>query len=260
MEFKLEDKKSLVLGGSSGIGLAIARRLSDRGSEVILVSSNAEKLEKAKSTFKADAKVGLHLCNLMDRHEVSEFCNMLSTENSEFDILINNSGGPRVGNIFDVGIDDWDRAIQANFLSFVQLTRYCLDSMKQKGWGRVINISSTVAIEPSEQMVLSASVRSAVSAFSKSVADTVAKDGISINTICPGGIETERLASLIEQQAIKSGREYEETLKDNVKIIPAGRYGTPDELASFAEYLCCEEAVYITGRVLGFDGGLLRSF
>ena len=133
-------------------------------------------------------------------------------------------------------------------------------NMQRKGWGRIINITSTLAIEPAAGMTISASVRAGVSAFAKAVSDAVCNEGISINTICPGGIETERLKSLITAQAHNSGETYETTLEKSAASIPKGRFGSPDELASLAEYLCCEEAGYITGRTISFDGSLMRSF
>ena len=260
MEFQLEKKTALVLGGSSGIGLSIAQALASRGADIILVSSNQEKLNAASETFDSARTIETALCDLSSSNAVREFCDSLVRRERGVDILVNNSGGPKAGSIFDVSQNDWADALQANFFAFVQLTKACLPSMQNKQWGRIINISSTTAIEPTQQMIISSSVRAAVSAFSKSIADTVASDGISINTICPGGVETDRLSSLVSAQAKKAGKDYEEVLTENAKIIPAGRYARPEELASLAEYLCCEEAGYLTGRVLSFDGGLLRSF
>ncbi len=260
MEFQLEKKTALVLGGSSGIGLAIAQALAARGAAITLVSSNQEKLNAATRTFDNAQNIETALCDLSSSSAVSEFCDSLLLSERGVDILVNNSGGPKAGSIFDVSQNDWSDALQANFFAFVQLTKTCLPFMQKKHWGRIINISSTTAIEPTQQMIISSSVRAAVSAFSKSISDTVARDGISINTICPGGVETDRLTSLVSAQAKKLGKDYEEVLIENSKIIPAGRYARPEELASLAEYLCCEEAGYLTGRVLSFDGGLLRSF
>ena len=187
MEFQLEKKTALVLGGSSGIGLSIAQALASRGADIILVSSNQEKLNAATETFESARTIETVLCDLSSLKAVREFCDSLARSERGVDILINNSGGPKAGSIFDVSQNDWADALQANFFAFVQLTKTCLPFMQNRQWGRIINISSTTAIEPTQQMIISSSVRAAVSAFSKSVSDTVASDGISINTICPGG-------------------------------------------------------------------------
>jgi 3-oxoacyl-[acyl-carrier protein] reductase len=261
MNFNLTGKTVLVCGGSSGIGLSIAKALAKHvGIQLIIVSSNSEKLQRAKDEFETDIVPETYKVDLSNKGQVEDFIGYRKDNNIGVDILINNSGGPKAGNIFEVDTADWDLAIQGNFLSHVQLTKHCLINMQSKEWGRIINITSTLASEPTAGMTISASVRASMSAFSKAVSDTVCKQGISINTICPGGIETERLQNLVSAQADKAGESYETTLNRSAASIPKGRFGLPDELASLAEYLCCEEAEYITGRTIAFDGSLMRGF
>lgn len=261
MKFELDDKVALVLGGSSGIGLAIAQRLEAAGvKEIILVSRSTDKLATAKSTFCDQGCVSVFACDLSKQASVDDLIGFLERREVNVDILINNSGGPKAGDFFDTDLSDWQGALQSNFLSYMLVTKHCMKGMIEKSWGRVINISSTTAVEPTAGMIISSSIRAAVSAFSKSLSDSVADKGISINTICPGGVATDRLTGLVKAQAESSGRSYNDTLSDSVAIIPKKRFAEPLELASLAEYLCCEEAGYITGRVIGFDGGLMRSF
>ncbi len=261
MNFNLAGKTVLVCGGSSGIGLAIAKSLAKHdGIKLVLASSNKEKLQSAISELNAPSMHKIYQIDLRERDQVEELITYLADNDIAVDILINNSGGPKPGNVLEVEMDDWTSAMQGNFLSHVQLTKYCLLNMQSKGWGRIINITSTLAIEPTAGMTISASVRASISAFAKAVSDAVCDKGISINTICPGGIETERLKSLVTAQASNAGESYETTLQKNAASIPKGRFGRPDELASLAEYLCCEEAAYITGRTISFDGSLMRSF
>jgi len=261
MKFELSNKTALVCGGSSGIGLAIAKTLEKHEKlKIILLSNNKKKLKEAKLSFNNSEKVDIYKVDLSKSSEVSKFINKLFSEGMGIDILINNSGGPKAGDIFNVDTADWEYAIQNNFLSHLSITKHCLDHMLKNNWGRIINITSTLAVEPTPSMIISASVRASVSAFSKALSDTVCASGISVNTICPGGIETNRLSNLIKDQAKTIGKSYKETLKQNASNIPIGRFAKPEEIASLAEYLCCEEAGYITGRVHAFDGSLMKSF
>ena len=261
MRFKLSNKTALICGGSSGIGLAIAQALEKhKGLMIILVSSNSDKLEQAKLTFEKPEEVVAYQTDLSKSSEVDGLIEVLSSSQVDVDILINNSGGPKAGDIFSVKNEDWEQALQNNFLSHVYVTNHCLGHMMKKNWGRIINITSTLAVEPSPGMIISASVRASISAFSKALSDTICSRGISVNTICPGGIETDRLSQLVQDQAKASGKSYEETLEKNASGIPLGRFAKPEEIASLAEYLCCEEAGYITGRVHAFDGSLMKSF
>ena len=132
--------------------------------------------------------------------------------------------------------------------------------MEKNNWGRIINISSTQAIEPTADMVISSTYRAAISAFSKSASLTLAKSGITINTICPGGVSTDRLISLFKKKAEIDGTNLETELKIATQSIPLGRFATVEEIASLSLYLCSDLAGYITGRVHTFDGGLVKSF
>ena len=261
MKFKLSNKTALICGGSSGIGLAIAKELEKHKKlKIILLSNNQKKLDDAKLSFKKPEMIDSYKIDLSKSNEVKKFINELSSSKIGVDILINNSGGPKAGDIFNLENADWENSIQNNFLSHLSITKHCLDHMMKKKWGRIINITSTLAVEPSPSMIISASVRASVSAFSKALSDTVCSNGISVNTICPGGIETDRLSQLVKDQAEAIGKSYQEALEQNASGIPIGRFAKPEEIASLAEYLCCEEAGYITGRVHAFDGSLMKSF
>ena len=207
----------------------------------------ANKVECIKTDFSNESSVE----SLVER---------LEKNNVKVDILINNSGGPKAGNIFSIEKNDIKRSFQLNFLSHVLLTKYVLKHMSEQSWGRIINITSTLANEPTPDMIISSSIRASVSAFSKSLADTVADKGISVNTISPGGVETDRLKNLLKENSKITGKSYDELIQNSTASIPKKRFAQPEELASLAEYLCCEEAEYITGRVIAFDGGLSKAY
>ena len=261
MKFNLSGKTILICGGSSGIGFAIACALnSHQNVHILLVSNNMKKLSNAKNFLKNDNKIEVIKTDLNDEKSVKNLINNLDQKDIKVDILINNSGGPKAGDIFAVNINDFKSSFQSNFLSHVILTRYVLKHMINQKWGRIININSTLSKEPTPGMIISSSIRASMLAFSKSLADTVADKGISVNTINPGGVETDRLKDLIKEQSKISGKSYKKLLNQSTQSIPKKRFATPNELASLAEYLCCEEAGYITGRVIDFDGGLSKSY
>ena len=261
MHYKLEGKTALICGGSSGIGFAIAKALNaHKNIKIILVSSNEKKLKTAKDILGNSNEIDLIKTDLSDESSVESLIQNLEMKNTKVDILINNSGGPKAGDIFNIETSDIKSSFNLNFLSHVMLTKHALTNMCDKRWGRIINITSTLANEPTPGMIISSSIRASVSAFSKSLADTVADKGISVNTICPGGVLTDRLKNLIKDKSKNSDIPYETLIKESESSIPKKRFAEPEELASLAEYLCCEEAEYLTGRVISFDGGLSKAY
>jgi 3-oxoacyl-[acyl-carrier protein] reductase len=167
------------------------------------------------------------------------------------DILYNNAGGPKPGLFDDLTDADWDNAYQLNLMSAVRLTRLCLPHMRRKGWGRVITGTSTSVKQPIANLMLSNSIRSATTAWSKTLADQVAADGITVNTVATGRFATDRLAS--------NWGSWEEMERGAAEGVPAGRLGQPEEYGDVVAFICSERAGYLTGAVIPLDGGLLRS-
>jgi len=154
---------------------------------------------------------------------------------------------------------DWDEALQLSLRSSIRFVSQCLPIMKTNSWGRIVNITSTVAKEPSPVMILSATARAGLHAFSKALSSEIAADGITINSICPGGVLTERLEALLRSRSDKEQVPYPDLLHQSQGSIPIGRFATPEELASYALFLCLEEARYITGTCISVDGGLTKA-
>ena len=174
------------------------------------------------------------------------------------DILFNNAGGPKPGTFDSLDDGDWQNAIDLNLMSAVRLTRLCLPSMRARRWGRVITVTSITVKQPSRNLMLSNAVRSATTAWSKSLADYVAADGITVNCVAPANIETERVRHFDETEAQRTGRSRDEVAAESARSIPMQRYGQPSELAAAVAFLASEAASYITGVTLLVDGGLFR--
>ena len=174
------------------------------------------------------------------------------------DIVFNNAGGPKPGLFDDLSDDDWRSAVDLNLMSAIRLTRLCLPQMRARHWGRVIVSTSYSVKQPIHTLMLSNAVRSASTAWAKSLSDQVAKDGITVNALAPGQIETGRIREYAEDVARREGRSPQEVEENMVANIPIGRFGRPEEFGAAAAFLASERAGYITGVTLLIDGGLFR--
>ena len=262
MELNLESKVALVFGGSKGIGFETAKLLHLSGATVCIVSRSMDNLKRAEDDlqletgrspliFKGDIKSYLN---------ISEIASFMEKNANMPDIVVNNSGGPPMGSFKEHTEEIWIDSFEQHLLGLVRILNIFSDNMVEKGWGRIVNISSSVAIEPTSIMSVSATIRAGISALSKSASLTLAESGVTINTICPGGVATDRLLSLISDQSVKTGKSVEELLSDAQSSIPMKRFAEPNEVASLALFLCSSGANYITGRVHTVDGGLVQGF
>ena len=174
-------------------------------------------------------------------------------------ILFNNAGGPKPGYFDALTDEDWEQAVRLNLLSAVRLTRLCLPAMRAARWGRIIVSTSTSVKQPIDTLMLSSSIRSATTAWAKTLSDQVAADGITVNCLAPGRILTDRVVQLDTDLAQRTGRPLEEVKRSLEAKIPAGRYGRPDEFGAVAAFLASEQASYLTGQTIVVDGGQTRS-
>jgi len=173
-------------------------------------------------------------------------------------VLVNNAGGPPAGGWKDFSEDDWQKAVELTLFSAQAMTRAALPSMLERGWGRVVNMTSISVKQPIAGLMLSNSIRAAVVGWAKSLADEVAGQGITVNNVMPGYIHTERVEALLAHRAQSQGISREEALASVVKDIPLGRLGRPEEYADLVVFLASQRASYITGASYLIDGGMHR--
>jgi 3-oxoacyl-[acyl-carrier protein] reductase len=261
MKMELEGRVALVTGGSKGMGRATAAALAGEGCEICLLARDPEMLvDAAAAIAEQNGREVLTVTGDVARAELAqETIDRIVERFGRIDILVNNAGGPPMGSFLDHDAAAWDAALQTNLLSVVGFTRAAAPHMIANAWGRVINITSTLAKEPTGPMVLSASARAAVSAFSKAVSAELAPHNVTINTVCPGGVLTDRLVGLIEAGAAGGKVSYDEQLKASQSLIPMDRFAAPEEVADVIVFLASQRGSYVTGTSLMVDGALTKS-
>ena len=237
MDLGLTGRVALVCGGTRGIGRAVANTLTAEGAQVAVNGRNA-----ATAPFPADVTVPAQAEKLV--HDVAKKFGRL-------DVLFCNAGGPPAAPFKDQPADAWQKAIELNLLSTIHLARAAVPIMTKAKWGRIICLASVAALQPLPGLILSSTARAGVLGFAKALADEVATDGVTVNSICPGFIATERIEELTKARP--------QMMQERLAEIPMHRVGTPEELAAAVVFLASERASYITGAVLQVDGGFIRS-
>lgn len=247
MNLQIAGKIALVCGASQGIGLAVARSLAAEGVKVILNARRAERLQQEVEAIRL--KGGEAFGIVADVSEASEIDRLLAKAALVLgmpDIVIVNAGGPARGRAETLEDASWQAAYGLTLMSAVRLSRAALPAMKDRGWGRIINITSVSVKQPVANLVLSNSFRAAVTGFAKTLSSEVAAYGITVNNVAPGYTDTERLNQLFKNQEEKIAL---------AQQVPAKRLATPEEVAAAAVFLASQQAAYITGQTLVVDGG-----
>jgi 3-oxoacyl-[acyl-carrier protein] reductase len=247
MDLGLEGRVALVTGASRGIGLGIARELAAEGALVAIASRSAERIEAAASEI--GARPYVH--DSADLDAAAGLIQRVEGELGPLEVLVTNTGGPPAGAPLELSRDAWEAAHRDLVLAPMALIREAVPAMRERAFGRILNVASSAVREPMAALILSNAHRSAALAAFKTLARELAGQGVTLNTLLPGRIATDRLAELYG-----SLTKAEEVAADEV---PAGRLGSVEEMAAAAAFLCSERAGYITGVALLVDGGLTRS-
>ena len=261
MDLGISGKRALVLASSRGLGKGIAVALAREGAHVLLCGRSTETLEANCAAINAEGpgRADWVQADLGDAGFVETIVKAVSEKLGGVDILVNNSGGPVPGSTEDMDEEKLDAYFNSMVLRIITLTNRLLPGMKAEGWGRILTVASSGVIEPIPGLALSNTLRPALAGWSKTLASEVARYGVTSNLLLPGSIFTDRLKSLDAAAAERSGRSVEEVKAASEKAIPARRYGTVEEFAATAAFLCSAPASYVTGSVIRCDGGAARS-
>ena len=258
MDLGIAGKWALVCGASKGLGLGCAQALVREGVNVLIVARGAEVLQAAASKLIAD--------NVQTTGATVQFvaADITTTEGraavfalrKDFDIVVTNAGGPPPGDFRDWDRDAWIKAVDANMLTPIELIKATVDGMAARGFGRIINITSSAVKAPIDILGLSNGARSGLTGFVAGVARSkLAAKGVTINNLLPGAFDTDRLKGTMIGAATKTGQPLEAVMDSRRKNIPAQRFGTPQEFGAICAFLCSQHAGYMTGQNVLADGG-----
>ncbi|GAA3730442.1 3-oxoacyl-[acyl-carrier protein] reductase [Spinactinospora alkalitolerans] len=245
------------MAGTRGLGLACAGELLRTGHAVTVCGRDPERLDAAVTELGGLGPVTGERADVAAAEDVDRLVNGAVDRFGGLDVLVVNAGGPPAGDFGDVDMDDWDTAYALTLRSAVTAIRAAVPAMRRGGFGRVLVIGSSSVRRPLGGLVLSNVFRPALAGLVKSLATDLAPDGITVNMVSPGRIDTERVRLLDERRADREGGTAEAVRSASEAAIPAGRYGRPEELAAMVGFLAGEQAGYVTGQSLLVDGGLV---
>ncbi len=256
----LEGKTAWVGGASRGLGRAICERLAAERVHLVMVARTEDALIRQAGRLRDQHGVQvLPLAgDLSTEKDVQRLLRKTLQETDGVDILVHNTGGPPPGRFMDHGDDAWNQAYEGLLLSTIRLCRGLLPRMQQRGWGRILINTSFAVREPEPNLILSNVFRTGVVALAKTLAREVAAEGITVNCLCPGPFDTERLRALFAAQAGDTHREVADVRAEWESRVPQGRLLQPEELGDLVAFLASESARGITGTTIPVDGGLLH--
>lgn len=260
MDLQLNGKTALVIASSQGLGKAIAKQLVEEGTNVMLTSRNAEKLESVQQELLqiGKGKVSFFQADITKLEDIKNVVDKTVVEFGGIDVLVNNAGGPLAGTFDSLSDEQWQQAFELNLLSYIRVIRETLPYLRKQG-GKIVNIASSSIKEPIPGLLLSNTFRLGIVGLTKTLASELGPDNILINTVAPGRIATDRVAFLDQVNADKQGvtkADIEVKMKQN---IPLGRYGEPEEFAKVVTFFLSGANTYMTGNSYLVDGGMVKS-
>jgi 3-oxoacyl-[acyl-carrier protein] reductase len=276
MDLGISGKWALVCGASKGLGLGCAQALHAEGVNVVLVARGLEVLQQSAIDLRAVKAINTPASgqnedkNQQNQSKVLFVAADITTEagraaafsvaggpGKDFDIVVTNAGGPPPGDFRNWEREDWLKAVDANMLTPIELIKATIDGMAARGFGRVVNITSSSVKAPIEILGLSNGARSGLTGFVAGIArnSNLVANNVTINNLLPGTFDTDRIKTTLQGQATKTGQSLEEVREARRKTIPAKRFGNPAEFGAACAFLCSQQASYITGQNILTDGG-----
>ena len=269
MNLEIAGKWALVCGASKGLGFGCAKALVDNGVNVVINARRPEVLNDAAKQLTEIAGAAAQRDGFAAAKVIGIACDITTVEGREavffaaggpgknFDIVVTNAGGPPPGDFRDWDRDAWIKAVDANMLTPIELIKATADGMAERGFGRIVNITSSAVKAPIDILGLSNGARSGLTGFVAGLARSgIAAKGVTINNILPGKFATDRLQSNLKTVADKSGKDMDAIRQAQQAVVPARRFGHPDEFGALCAFLCSQQAAYITGQNLLIDGGM----
>jgi 3-oxoacyl-[acyl-carrier protein] reductase len=260
MDLGIEGRTAFVAASSQGLGRAVAEALAAEGCALCLCARGQERLEttRAEIAERHGRPVVAVAADLSTLEGVTAATDAALAELGHVDILVTNAGGPPAGTHDQLGPEQWQAAYDLTLRSVVELTRALLPGMKERRWGRVLNVTSITVKQPVENLILSNALRAAVTGYARTLANEVAPSGITVNNVLPGYTRTQRLVDLAESARARGG-DPEQVRRHWIDQIPMGRLGEPEEFAAMVAFLASERAAFVTGQSIAVDGGWIKA-
>lgn len=260
MDLGLKGRVAIVAAASKGLGRAVATELAREGAQVAICARSAVNLEQAASEIKraTGSEIYCEALDVTDAARVQKFVAAVEQRYGRVDICVTNAGGPPAKTFLQISLEEWRAAVELTLLSAVYFAREVLPRMRKNRWGRLVTITSVSVKQPIDGLLLSNSIRAAVTGLARTLANEFGPDGITVNNVCPGYTLTERLDELAENMAQTAGTSRDSIFQKWATQVPLGRLANPEEFAALVTFLVSERASYINGATIAVDGGWVR--
>jgi len=261
VDLGLKERVALVAASSKGLGRAVALELAREGCHLVMCARSPDELEASRAAIEGETgrQVVALPTDVADAGQVAELVALAHRTFGRVDVLVTNGGGPPPGTFDDHGLEAWRAGTAVTLESVVSLIRGVLPGMRERRWGRILNITSIAVKQPVDGLILSNALRAAVTGLARTLANEVAPFGVTVNNLMPGYTRTERLEELAEHLSHTRGIPEADAYAGWESQVPMGRIGEPEEFAAVAAFLASERASYVTGQTIAVDGGWIRS-